>query len=219
MLYQLGTASIFIVMDAKLKTLIDNTDFEQLFKKLGYSFFTNGDYNVNIIGVRNLLNGNKQDNTFNDALVMIYKVDGKWVKKIWSNTTDPGLSLLKKPSNSKGTAILVPGQYKGVYALDLHSGKYRALCQRLGKVKVYRDNNKNDILDFKPETIDTGSFGINIHKPGSVSTATYVNGFSAGCQVFKNLADFNSFMAIVEKSAKLYGNKFTYTLLTTDQMK
>lgn len=162
-------------MEAKLKEMIENTDFEKLFKKLGYAFFTNGDYNVNIIGVRNLLHGNRQDNTFNDALVMIYKVDGKWVKKIWENTTDPGLSMLKNPSNNKGTAILVPDQYRGVYALDLHNGKYRALCQRLGKVKVYRDNNKDDILDFNPLNTQIGCFGINIHKPGNAVVANAVN--------------------------------------------
>lgn len=205
-------------METKLKEIIEKTDFEKIFNKLGYSFFTNGDYNVNIIGVRNLLNGNKHTNTFNDAMVLIYKVDGKWEKKIWDITTDPGQSILSKPIAKNGTAILVPNQYKGVYALDLHNGKYRALCQRLGKVKVYRDNNKDDVLDFNPKTIDEGSFGINIHKAGNTTTATYVNGMSAGCQVFKNVADFNSFITIMEKSAKLYGNKFTYTLLTTDQL-
>ena len=45
---------------------------------------TNGKYNLNIIGVRNLLNGDKQDNTFNDAIICIYKDDNNiWIKNIW----------------------------------------------------------------------------------------------------------------------------------------
>ena len=40
---------------------------------------------------------------------------------------------------------------------------HEALCQR-GKVKVWRDNNKDNILDWEGE-IDTGeNFGINIHR-------------------------------------------------------
>jgi hypothetical protein len=37
--------------------------------------------------------------------------------------------------NSKGCAILKEGQYKGVYEIDLHNGKYEAICQRLGPVR------------------------------------------------------------------------------------
>ena len=60
-------------MDTKLKDLLLKANFEQIFQKLGYAYFTNGKYNLNIIGVRNLLNGDKQDNTFNDAIICIYK--------------------------------------------------------------------------------------------------------------------------------------------------
>lgn len=204
-------------MDAKLKSLIEKTDFSKVMKKLGYAYFTNGDYNVNIIGVRNLFNGNVQTDAYNDALVLVYKEKGKWVKKIWDATTDPGLKLLKAPSNIKGTAILVPGQYRGVYKIDLHSGKYKALCQRLGDVKVYRDNNKDNRLDFNKATIQTGMFGINIHRASAWSVADAIGPYSAGCQVFKFYKDFNEFMAICETAAAKYGNKFTYTLLTTDQ--
>ena len=42
-------------------------------------------------------------------------------------------------------------------------GAHKALCQRNRKVKVWRDNNKDNILDWEGET-DTGYFGINIHR-------------------------------------------------------
>ena len=47
--------------------------------------------------------------------------------------------------------------------MDLHRGKYLALCQRK-PVSVYRDNDKDKRYDLKDKTIDTGLFGINIHK-------------------------------------------------------
>ena len=50
-----------------------------------------------------------------------------------------------------GTAILVPDQYRGVYKIDTHGGKrrYTALCQRLGPVKIWRDNNRDRIPDYE----------------------------------------------------------------------
>lgn len=203
-------------MDSKLKQLIDLTDFEALFKKENYAFFTSGDYNVNIIGVRNLINGTAHSNDFNDAIILLYKVNGQWVKKVWEITTDPGQKSLNSPSNSNGTAILVPYQYRGVYKLDLHNGQYKALCQRLGKVAVYRDNNKDKRLDFDPRTITSGEFGINIHRGNANGTTQLVDGWSAGCQVFKNASDFNEFIDILDKASAKYGNKFTYTLITSD---
>lgn len=203
-------------MDTKLKNLINNTDFEKLFNKLGYTFFKNGDYNLNIIGIRNLLKDNKQDNTFNDAIVVIYKKNNIWIKSIFEITTDPGITYLKSPINNKGCGILVPGQYKSVFQIDLHQGKYPALCQR-GNLKVYRDNNKDDILDFDSKTIEEGSnFGVNIHKAGKDSQI--INNWSAACQVFKKEAEFNEFMKLCYKSKDLYGNKFTYTLITTSNI-
>lgn len=97
-----------------------------------------------------------------------------WVIRQWPITTKPGTTVLRRPVNSKGTAILVPGQYEGVYKLDLHAGKYLALCQRLGSVKVYRDNDKDDQYDLNPSTIEEGMFGINIHRAGADSVQ--VNG-------------------------------------------
>jgi len=116
--------------------------------------------------------------------------------------------------NRKGTALLVPNQYKGVYKLDLHQGKYEALCQRLGDVSVYRDNDRDMILDFDPKTIDTGRFGINIHRSNPHTESHQVGKWSAGCQVFKEAKSYNDFISICKKASEIWGNKFSYTLLT-----
>lgn len=179
-----------------------------------YTYFNKGNYNLNIIGVRCNIN-NKVTNTFDDILTISYKSDNEWVYKEYPITTDPGVKSLKQLVNINGCAILVPGQYKGCFMVGLHKG-YTALVQR-GNVKVYRDKNKDEYYDLNPNTIDTGLFGINIHKSGKESFI--VDNWSAGCQVFKREKDFKEFMSIVEKSKQLYGNKFTYTLLNKNDIK
>ena len=68
--------------------------------------------------------------------------------------------------------------------------------------------------DLDPKTIVTGSgFGINIHRSSPTGTSTNVNNWSAGCQVFANINDFNTFMAICTKAKAAHGNNFTYTLI------
>ena len=57
-------------------------------------------------------------------------------------------------------------------------------------------------------------FCINIHRAKYNAVTELVNGWSTGCQVLKDSNDFNQFMQILEQSEKLYGNKFTYTLIT-----
>lgn len=192
-------------------------DFKTLFEKKGYAFFTNGNYNVNIIGVRSNQSG-KVTNAYDDLLIVDYNTETGHKRQIYTITTEPGLKLMKAPSNSKGTAILVPGQYRGVYAVDLHNGKYKAVCQRLGAVKVYRDGNKDTTYDYNPGSIDTGWFGINIHRSNETWTRNTIDGYSAGCQVFNDPKEFAAFMRIIEKSKTIYGNKFTYTLVNEEDL-
>lgn len=192
-------------------------DFQKLFAEKNYAYFKKGVYNLNIIGVRS--NKNKiVTNLYDDCLVVDYNTEVSFKRQIYSITTDPGISTIKKPTHRKGTAILVPGQYRGTYKIDKHKGKYDALCQRNKPVKVYRDNNKDEVYDYNPDSIDTGMFGINIHRSSEFYTNVNVNGYSAGCQVFADPQEFHSFMTLVKKSAKLFGNSFTYTLITEEDI-
>ena len=194
-------------------------DFEKLFKEKGYAYFTKGNYNLNIIGIRSN-NKNKVTNIYDDVLVVIYNTPTQQnVRQIYNITTEPGkYYMMKELGNKKGTAILVPGQYRSTWQLALHRGKYKALCQRK-PVKVYRDGNKDAIYDMKSEKIDTGIFGINIHRSDKLFTRTTVDQYSAGCQVFNNPKDFDAFIRFCEKQKELYGNNFTYTLINEEDMK
>ena len=127
-------------------------------------------------------------------------------------TTDPGIYWLRR-GEERGTAILChPQQMRGVYSLDLHSGKYEALCQRNGKVRVWRDRNGDDHADLGGN-VDEGYFGINIHR-SSLQGSSNVGPYSAGCTVFQSPNDFKEFIFLCKEQVRANSwEKFTYTLI------
>lgn len=202
------------MIEINLANKCANADFEKIFARKGYAFFTKGEYNLNIIGVRH--KGSKVTNHFDDCLVVIYNTaNEKNVKRVFVCTTLPGKKAMEHPTAIKGTAILKEGQYRGAYKIGYHKGKYKALCQAK-PLPVYRDGNKDDKFDLNPLSIDKGIFGINIHKAGDNSTL--VDGWSYGCQVLSKSIDFNALMRLVERSASIYGNSFTYTLINEEDL-
>jgi hypothetical protein len=202
-------------MNKQLLERCKKIDFEAIFKEKGYKFFTEGVYNLNLIGIRSK-ESIRQSNKFDDAFIAIYVNErGDWRRDIISITTDPGITMLKAPVNSNGCAILVPGQYPGMWKIGFHKGKYKALVQNK-PCTVYRDNNKDDVLDFNPDNIDLGMFGINFHKAGISSIE--INNWSAGCQVAERAADFDIIMKVAAEGKLRYGNSFTYTLLEEKEL-
>jgi hypothetical protein len=183
-------------------------DYQQVLsaiEKLGYLLDKRDNY-PNLIGIRKYLDNN---NLFNDFLfVIIYKDNGNQIHVTnYPITTDPGRYYLLNPCNSKGTAIVKEGQYNNLWGFGLHNGKYPALVQ-VGKITVYRDNDKDAILDIEKAVIDFGYFGINLHHAGNDSNT--VDNWSAGCQVFKKTKDFDE----VYNLCKTSGFKlFNYILI------
>ena len=178
-------------------------------QSMGYAVFTNGDFNLNLIGIRSAV---RVANAFDDLIGCAYKAEDLWHVEWWEATTDPGVPYMIKPINNSGAAILCPGQYRGCWKIAKHRGQYDALCQVNGPVKVYRDDNRDNILDMDPDTAQTGMFGINIHKrSGDTNT---VNGASAGCQVFRYQKAFDRMMDLAKMQQVKRGfDTFTYTLI------
>jgi hypothetical protein len=183
---------------------------EKAVKTKGYAWFEGDNLDVNIVGIRNSATGKKVTNVFDDTMTLSYKENGVWKFHEWACTTDPGTKGVKEFHNPNGVARLVPAQYRGSHAIGLHQGKYEALKQAK-PVTVWRDKNKD--MTFDETTKDTGIFGINIHRSNPTTESEFVENWSEGCQVFKRVKDFNLFMSIVNKAAKIHGNSFTYTLL------
>lgn len=215
-------------------------DITKVLNNKSYSVFSNDkkQYNINLVGIRS---NDNVSNKFNDLLYVFYKYNGNWIIREYNVTTDPGLAYRIKPINQLGTAILMPGQYKGLWQIGKHQNKYKALVQK-SPCTVIRDNNKDSILDYNippfvtTRTIkskdgttirhyldgngkvvfltETGMFGINCHKSGNGKTVD-VNLYSAGCIVFSDNGAFeDSFLPICDAAAKLFGNSFTFTLIT-----
>jgi hypothetical protein len=203
---------------APLADLLTVKNLRKVMNSKSYVFFDgNKKLNVNLIGIRR---DNAGTNKFDDFLVMIYKDKNlKEICKVYPITTDPGEHWLENPINPKGTAVLVPGQYRGTWKLGKHQNKYGALVQAK-PVKVWRDNNKDNIIDYQGfNTINEGYFGINIHRSNPYDKSYLVEKWSAGCQVFSSVKDYDEFMDVCKLSASVYGNSFTYTLLTEQEIR
>ncbi len=184
----------------------------------GYKFWAdNAPYNIFLYGIRNTKG---KVNLYDDILGMAY-LDNLGNERVIEDTgtTDPGSYFLKNNlGHPEGTAILCPGQYRGCWEVGKH-GKYRqaALVQsKEASFKVWRDRNKDGLLDCKGKIYDNVT-GLNCHtrrnadKDKPFKTA-FVDSWSAGCQVRKALIEHHNFMSICKISAKIFGNKFSYTL-------
>jgi hypothetical protein len=179
----------------------------------GYKWFEGGDYNLNIVGVRNSNTNGVVTNKFDDMITLTYEVGGVLKYHEFDATTDPGAHWEKNLLSKDGVAILVPNQYRGSHTIGMHQGKYEALKQQK-PVKVYRDKNMDGKYDMLAENIQEGIFGINIHKAGSrIEGSTQIDKWSAGCQVLSKESDFNKLMELAHKASALYGKSFTYTLI------
>lgn len=182
-------------------------------KANGFEVFDGGQaYNLNIVGLRS---PNTAAGSFDDLIACAYRetIGGPWVVRYWPATTDSGKYWLSNPMDVDGTAILKEGQYRGAYQLGKHRGQYEALTQA-APVTIWRDNNRDHILDQIDGNEATGFYGINIHKAGVRSSL--VGRWSAGCQVFARAADFAELIALCHKQIvcnPTWRERFTYTLI------
>ena len=186
---------------------------------IGGKVFTSGAYNLNLFGIRSKT---RTAGSFDDLLGCAYReeADGPFRVHWWPATTDPGVYWLENPMRVEGCAALVADrQYRSAYQIGMHQGRYRALVQA-ADVAVYRDDNRDRVLDYDPNTIQTGRFGINIHasqqRSDGSGESTVDGKWSAGCQVHATQSGFMDMMSLVDKSIQVHPTwtKFTYTLLT-----
>jgi len=210
-----------------------NIDLNKLISVLNSKkYIIYNDFNrLNIVGIRHI---GKEINKFDDTIcVFYYSKDnpsqlssnekrsvydlGNGVNVVlyqFPATTEPGKSYLLNPINKKGTAILAEGQYINTYKIDMHNGKYEALCQRLKNVCVYRDADKDELYEMEGK--EWGMFGINIHRASQWRILQWIDKNSAGCQVIQDIKDFDVLMGLARVHKELYANVFTYTLITDE---
>lgn len=187
-----------------MKTKFTKDQIQKTLISKNYLFFDKGEFNINIVGIRNSDTGKRVSNHFDDWMTVCYKENDEWKYFEWPCTVD----------NGDGSARLVEGQYRSSFTIGLHQGKYTALKQ-CKPLKVYRDWNLKDGTYDESKIYDDVT-GLNIHKAGVDSKQ--VNNWSEGCQVFKKAINFEAFIKIVLKSASLHGKFFTYTLINSNDI-
>jgi hypothetical protein len=217
--------SELFVLDGPSQPVGDYTKdtIERAVKAAGYVWYDkNGDYELNLVGVRNIEPDPAVTNNFDDYITLSYKVNGEWQFWSWPATTQPGAKYMTSPMTEKGSAIVKPGQYPDSHMVGIHGKSYEAVRQKGGggDMDLYRDKNKDLIYDYDENSIQiTSSEGINIHRATKgMNPTAKVDGHSAGCQVFANEKDFDQFLKIAKTATGIHGNSITYTLLLSNQI-
>lgn len=183
----------------------------EIAKELNYPIFRQNEkypINLNIWGIRS-----KDTNTkyYNDVIVFFYERDFNiWESMVFEATTDPSDLNLETPINSKGCAILREGYHEKLWKIGKHKGQYKALVQA-NPCCVIRDNNKDDKIDISDNT-DYGMFGINLHRASSWQVKDEIGLYSAGCQVIKDVNQWNDI--IIPLITKAVGDGYqSYVLI------
>ena len=189
----------------------------EVFEQKGY---------INFCGVRN----NMTDDSFNDSLYIYWKddIDGTFkCVKTDAFTTKPGKTVILNENgktNSKGAAIVKEGWHKNCWYIGVHNpesdkNKHLALRQDVGvtdPITITRDKTqfgnigKYELRIFS-DTTEVGYPYTNMHRSGD-SQGNNVNGWSAGCQVFQYISDFDEMMELAKKADGKGQKKFSYYL-------
>ena len=181
----------------------------QKVRDAGFDVFTKGDYNLNIIGVRNL--ASTRSNLFDDTMHVCCKVDGEWIELVGPATTDPGRYWLQKEDYKACAIMYHPQQCRSAYKVGIHKS-YRAIVQRK-PVKYWRDGNKDAHLNYTGK-IHEGVIGLNLHRSSTKEGgSTVIGAWSAGCQVWQDPEDFYAMMELAYEQLKKGWHRFTYTLI------
>jgi hypothetical protein len=151
---------------------------------------------------------NKEDLNLNGAennTGSEYSLNGSSTKK----------SLPTSPTNMNtdrdSMAQLIRSKFKeaGFSDVQAEAAVANAIAESGLNPNAYVNNGKEE----------TGLFGINIHHASNNGTTKEVDKYSAGCQVFSNIKDFDSFMDMAEKHKEKNSNNFTYTLIDERSLK
>ncbi|GEM_PF-1126126 len=195
-----------------------NLNYQELkfaMEKRGYAFFDRGEYNLNLFGIRSAAG---LVNEFNDWLGVAYRDEwGNEQLQLFAGTTKPGGYYLKQGMlNAKGTAILIPGQYRGVWKLGRHKS-YEALEQlSSANFKVWRDHDKDGQFDYEGPVYSDVS-GLNLHTASFAKVSAKVGAYSAGCMVIQDPLDFKRLLLLVRKALRYYPNRFSFTLIEEEK--
>lgn len=187
----------------------------------------------------NIRANNKTANLFDDTTMLVFNDS---VLAIVESTCDAGTPNLKNPVNKDGAAIVMNGFYPKLWKIGSHRGKYEALVQN-APVIVFRDNNKDNVLDYPDRmitdvfldvmatepnivfregdvnhSVQRGMFGINLHRASSWRELEEVGLYSAGCCVIRKPTDFDKLLVGAKDILKQYDLTTIDALYVTESL-
>lgn len=193
------------------------TQMRDFYEKMEYPFYTEKkEFNLNIGAIRS---SDLTPNIFNDITFLAWEWLGKGHLHIFKATTDPGLTYLLHPQHPVGTAIIVPGYYKGVYHVGYHrrntTFSHQALRQHK-KMKYWRVSNYqiDSQIPINNDKVYTELAYTNLHSyPLRMKEQELVNNLSMGCMVNKeNHRHFSEFIPICKEGEKNFGKSLSFAL-------
>ena len=134
-------------------------------------------------------------------------------------TTSPSLAYYgEKPVNPKGTGIKLPGDT--LYYLkesNLGHGRYKMMVEGepIDVARYQIGLKKYDT--YKPNNVMKESTGMQIHRSSTTGKGICVGPWSAGCQVFDDINEFNEFIKKAGEQTT-NSNKFIYALIQLDDI-
>jgi hypothetical protein len=197
------------------------SELKEVMERKKYKFFLSN-LSLNCIWERT---SDEITNHFTDFLHIAYlqlNPKSKLLKSVVitiPTTTKPGLkgSILEPTTVNgvTGTAIIKPGQYLGTWEFrdtSFEFSKYPYFRQ-IGLIDYWRDGDKDTHID-KIQDQENKLFGTHWHIMSQIGTygSGQVNNWSLGCMGAAE-PEFKKILPIIRKSVKLYGNKFSGTIL------
>jgi hypothetical protein len=125
----------------------------------------------------------------------------------------------KNPMNPKGVGIKLPGDTLYVLQEATLGGKtkYKMMVEykeiRVGRYPV----GVTKFETYKPADEYTESCGMHIHRSSTKGVGVCVGPWSAGCQVFSDIDQWNEFIGKAEKES-MNGGRFVYALIQLDDI-
>jgi hypothetical protein len=186
--------------------------------KKNYTFFEDGDYNLNFIWERT---NDTITNYFTDRLHVLYYENS--IPKIITirATTKPGYNnAIDSPVTYEGvtgTAIIVPGQYKSAWKFTEGdpARKYPfnyPYFEQIKGINYWRDYNKDKIIDEVQEQ-NNRNFRTHWHAMSPKGVFGHpVNNWSLGCMGAEE-PEWVKIIEITRKARDLWGDVFTGTII------
>lgn len=175
-----------------------------------------------LIAFRNKIDVKKQNqDKFTDALYLIPQ-NAKDTDLItpWQITTAPSLAYYgNKPLNPQGTGIKLPGDTlyyiqshtlgHGTYVMGVEGEPIRAGRYDIGVTKY---DTYHPVKSFEKQNC-----GMEIHRSSTTSISPCIGPWSAGCQVFCDINEFNDFITKAQAQT-INSKRFFYAIIELDMV-